>query len=103
MALEYINKENFLAVMKEEQVNEFSIKIGMKYNDYVLRPADQNGPFDSNLRFDLYYDISTKDLEELLEFLNYDPNNKLGGFFKIDKNLANIDRRAHLYAKEMNT
>lgn len=103
MVLTYINKENFLAVMKEEEVNEFSIKIGIKYNDYILRPADKNGPFDSNLRHDLYYSISTEDLEELLEFLNYDPKNKLGGFFKIDKNLANIDRRAHLYAKEMNT
>lgn len=103
MAFVYISKENFLAVMKEELVNEFSIKIGGVYNDYVLRPADKNGPFDSNLRHDLYYNISKEDLEELLIFLNYDPKNKLGGFFKIDKNLANIDSRAHLYKKEMNT
>lgn len=93
----YINKENFLKLMKKEKINEFSIKIGGKINDYWLRPSDKNGQFDNNLRHDLYHSISKEDLEDLLTYLNYNPNNKLGGFFKIDKSIPDNDRRSHLY------
>ena len=93
----FSNIENFLSVMKEENINEFSIKRGGRITEYVLRPCDKNGDFDNNLRFDLYYGLSKEDLEGLLSYLNYNPKDKFFGFFKIDKCVPNNDRRSHLY------
>jgi len=95
--LMYLGIENFLNTMKKEGLNEFRIKMTFRINDYSLTPLDKNGYFENNLRNDLSYNISKEDLEELLTFLNYNPNDKLHNFFKIDKDLPNNDSRSHLY------
>lgn len=100
MSYMYISIENFLKVMNEEELNEFRIKCGVGV--YLLTPLDKNGKFDNNLRNDLKYSITTEELEELLKFLNYDPKDKLFGFFKIDKSLPDNDCRHHLYKEVLN-
>ena len=99
--LSYISKENFLAVMKDEQINEFDVKNGRLFNEYIIRPLEYDGYLGNKIRNDLKYSISLEKLNELLIFLNYNERNKLHGFFKIDKNLKNNDPRDHLYKREL--
>ena len=92
----YISENTFLKKMKEEGINEFMINYSL-LGDFIIKPLDANGRFESNIRQDLAHKITHKELSKLLTGLNYDTGDIVHGFFKIDKSKENLDSRTHLY------